>query len=661
MGNQFPNLLAPLKIGSTTVKNRICMGPMGGSYGDLQGAHGEYTETALAYFTERARGGFGLLVAGAVYPDNQVDPCDQSFSFMNHQEHFIKQARRLNEQVGFYGAKMLQQVSMGLGRNYAGLYAPSELEVWGHPELKSPALTAEQIQQKIDCVVRGAEVMKRSGFAGVEIHAMHWGYLLDQFAMAVTNQRQDQYGGNLENRLRAAREIVQGIKQTSGSDFLVSMRLGLKSYVSGLNRRNFTGENEQGRTLEEAIEIARLLEAYGYDLLDVDVGVYDTFYHAAPPMYMPQGHVIPLAARVKEAVHIPVLCGSRMNDPSMGEEAIARGEIDGIVLGRPSMADPDYARKIAMGKPESIRPCIGCNACIYKIFDGCEHVACAVNPQLQKETWYKPTPALIRKRVAVVGGGIAGMEAARTAKLRGHDVTIYEKTDHLGGLLLAASAHGFKREMRELLAWYKREIEVLGIPVCYHMEMAPKQLCALSPDVVIMAVGSRPVVPKIPGCDHPKCKTGVEVLADHAALGERVVVVGGGLVGCECAVDFAMQGKQVAVVEALDELLTASQMISPSVAQMIPDLLEHYHVTLRTGHKLVEVNDSGAVIEPVSGGVRETLEADTVVLSIGLRAEPNRETEFYGSGIEYYAVGDCEHPGNVYTCVHRSYDVARSI
>lgn len=661
MNNQFPHLLSPLQIGKLKIKNRMCMAPMGGGYADLQGPHGEYNETALEYFTERARGGFGLIVAGALYPDNLVDPCDQSFCFMNYPDAFMKQAHRLTENCGLYGTKVFQQLSMGLGRNYAGLYAPSKLEVWGAPNVESPELTRDQIKAKIERVVSASKLMKDCGFDGVEIHAMHWGYLLDQFAMSITNHREDEYGGCLENRLRAAREIVEGVKQVCGADFPVSMRMGLKSYISGLNKRNFSGENEKGRTIEEAVEIARLLESYGYDVLNVDVGVYDTFYHAAAPMYMPQGHVIPLAAQVKEAVDIPILCGSRMNDPAMGEQAIAEGKIDGIVLGRPAMADPFYPRKVAMGRPDKIRPCIGCNSCVYKIFDGCEHVTCAVNPQVQKETYYRPTPALVKKNVAVVGGGIAGMEAARTAKMRGHNVTIYEKSDHLGGLLLPASAHVFKKELRQLVEWYKSEIAELQIPVVYHADLDAEAIRRLSPDTVIVASGSHPVVPPIPGHDHPKCRTGVDVLTNHPDLGKKIVVVGGGLVGCECAVDFAMQGIQVTLVEALPEILCATKMISPSVGQMIPDLLEHYHVEVKAGHKIMEVNDRGAVIAPMAGGESQEIEADTVILSIGMRSNDNLEGQLYGDGIEVYTVGDCQHPGNVYTCVHSAYDAARTV
>lgn len=639
----------------------MCVAPMGGGYGDLQGPRGEYTETALEYFSERARGGFGIIFAGALYPDRNVDPSDQSFNFMHHQDDFAKMAARINERAGFYGSKIIQQVTMGLGRNYAGLYAPSELEVYDFPDTKSLVLTKEQIKSKINDVVEASQLMKRSGFAGVEVHAMHWGYLLDQFAMAITNHREDEYGGSLENRMRAAKEIVQGIKQTCGDDFIVSMRLGLKSYIAGLNKRNFTGEDEKGRTLEEAVRIAKILQDAGYDLLNVDVGIYDTFYYAAPPMYMPEGHVIPLAAEVKKAVDIPIFCGSRMNDPYKGEQAIADGMIDGIVLGRPSLADPYYPHKVEMGRPDKIRPCIGCTSCVYKIFDGCEHVACAVNPELQKESYYKAVPALVKKDVAVIGGGIAGMEAARTAKKRGHNVTIYEKSDRLGGLLIPASSHIFKKNLRELLEWYISEIKDLDIPVVFHADMDADAIKRLNPDVVINAVGSHAIMPDIDGADHPKCKTAVDVLTNHIPLGKKVVCVGGGQVGCECAIDFAAQGVEVTLVEALPEILQASKMISPSVGQMLPDLLEHYKVDVKTGYVITAVNDTGAVITSADG--KETIEipADMVIMSLGIRSNHNMREEFFGSGIEYYSVGDAEQAGNVYTCVHSAYDVAKTI
>ncbi len=662
MSNQFKHLLSPITIGKVTFKNRFAVSPMGGAYGNQKGAYGEYSDKGIEYILERARGGFGLFFAGCLQPDTKVDPCDQATHFMNHQADFQKMALRLNERASFYDMKIIQQVSLGLGRNRAGLYSCSRNEVFGMPGCFSEELTNEQIKIKRDSVIQAAKLMKDSGFVGVEMHALHWGYLLDQFALAITNRRTDEYGGSLENRLRICKELVEGVKQVCGQDFLVSIRLGLKSYISGLNKTNFTGEEDAGRTQEEGIRIAKLLESYGYDLLNVDVGMYDSFYYACPPMYMPQGHVIPLAEKVKEAVNIPVYCGSRMNDPYMTEEAVAKKQIDGVVLGRQSLADPYYVKKLEMGKPDKIRPCIGCLVgCMGKLRSG-EHVACAVNPTLQKEINYHLEKALAPKKVAVIGGGIAGMEAARVLKMKGHDVTIYEKTDCLGGLSIPAGAHEFKKEIKQLLEWYKGEIADLEIPVVYQAEMTAEKIKELHPDVVINAIGSKPIMPRIEGIDHAKCCSGVDALKGKVELGKKVIVVGGGLVGCETAIDLAMQGREVTIVEAAPAVLAASKMIPVMVAQMIPDLIKHYHVKTLVNYKIVGINDVGAVVAPsTGGGENQVLEADNVLMSIGLRPLPSFAQELIGEGIEIYAVGDENRIGNIYTAVASAYEVARKI
>lgn len=662
MPNQFPHLLSPFKIGKTTLKNRLCVGPMGDGYLGLNGPHGEYSDLGIEHIIQRAKGGFGLYIGGCMFADDKVDPSDPSYALLSNQEPFRKQALRLNERADYYGMKIIQQVSMGLGRNYQGLYSCSANEVFQYPEETSPVLTVEQIKQKINCVVEAAALVKNSGFAGVEIHALHWGYLLDQFAMSITNRREDEYGGSLENRLRCCKEIVEGVKQVCGADFPVSIRLGLKSYISKLNKSDFTGEHEAGRTLEEAIRIAQLLESYGYDVLNVDTGMYDSFYYACPPSYMPNGHVIDLAGKCKEKVHIPVICGSRMNNPYMDEQAVADGKIDGVVLVRAALADPNFAKKLEMGTPDKIRPCIGCLVgCMNKLRNG-ELVSCAVNPVGRKEGNYGIGKSMSPKRVAIVGGGVAGMEAARVAKLRGHDVTIYEKSGQLGGLLHAAGAHSFKTEVKQLMDWYIAEMKELDIPVVYEVEMDAGKLKKLHPDVVIMAMGSTSLMPRsVAGIDHPKCVSGVDALVEHTDVGNEVVVVGGGLVGCETALEFAMQGKRVTVVEAAPAILGASNMLPLMVKQMVPDMLEHFRVNCMPGYQIDAVNDAGAVVSPTGGGESVELKANKVVMAIGRRRAASFERELYGEGIEVYSVGDMNSIGNCYTSISAAYEVARSL
>lgn len=338
----------PLQIGSLTIKNRFCMAPIGGGQHHLPG--GGLKNETIQYLVERAKGGFGLIFTGALAADDTVDPYTGiGPAILQNPDAFKMTATELNERVGAYGTRIFAQITMGLGRNYPNLPAPSSVHVFRHPGEVSPELTNDQIKSKIDSVIRAAKIAKESGFSGVEVHSIHWGYLLDQFALSMMNHRTDEYGGNLENRLRAAKEILEGIKQECGGNFPVSMRLGLQTFVKDFEKATLTGKEEAGRTLEEGIQIARLLEAYGYDCLSADSGTYDSFYYACPPMYMPKGYLVEMAAKAKEAVNIPILAGGRMNDPDIAETAVRDGKIDGIVLGRAALADPEYPNKILTG------------------------------------------------------------------------------------------------------------------------------------------------------------------------------------------------------------------------------------------------------------------------------------------------------------------------
>lgn len=654
-------MFTPLKVGGITVKNRLCVAPMGSFPNTMRGPHFEYTDQMAEYIIGRAKGGFGTFICSALSSDYKVDPCDLDSHFMTHKADFMQMARRMNERAGYYDMHIIQQLSLGHGRNTLGQYSCSALPYFFDPSQTTPVLTKDQIKTKIDCLVESAALMKDSWFSGVEVHALHWGYLLDQFAMSISNHREDEYGGCLENRMRVCKEIVDGIKQVCGSDFTVGMRLGMKSYMKGFNKPDLTGEHEAGRTLEEGVRIAKMLEDFGYDVLNVDAGTYDSFYYAAAPQYMEDGYCIPLAAEAKKVVNIPVFCGSRMADPYRSEKALSDGLIDGVVLGRQTLADPDYAKKLEMGRPEKIRPCINCLVgCLGNAYGG-KVATCAVNPALRHEATEGMQKALAPKKIVVVGGGVAGMEFARTAKLRGHEVSVYEKTDKLGGLQIPAGAHSFKKHNHMLVEWYKRELEDLDIPVYLNTEMTTEKIKQLRPDAAVFAVGSVSIMPKLPGIDHPKCASGVDLLNGKVKVGQKVAVVGGGLVGCETAIDLAMEGKDVTVIEAAPKVLGASAMISIMVAQMVPDLLEHYNVKLCTGHMIKAVTDEGAVVVPTEGGEDELIEADNVIMSIGMRPVKSTRQELLGSGIETYIIGDCVKPGMVYTAVGGAYDLARRI
>lgn len=647
-----------LQIGRLTIRNRFCMAPIGGGQHHLPG--GGLKDETIQYLVERAKGGFGLIFTGAIAADGTVDPYTRvGPTILQNPDAFKMTATELNERAGAYGTKIFAQITMGLGRNYPNLPAPSSVHVFRHPGEVSPELTRDQIKSKIESVVKASKIAKDSGFSGVEVHSIHWGYLLDQFALSMMNHRTDEYGGSLENRLRAAKEILEGIKQECGSDFPVSMRLGLKTFVKGFEQASLTGEEEIGRTLEEGIEIAKLLESYGYDCLNVDTGIYDSFYYACPPMYMPKGYLVELAAKAKEAVNIPILAGGRMNEADIAEKAIRDGKIDAVVLGRAALADPEYPNKVLTGHTEKIRPCIACNqGCITRLQQG-KQPTCAVNPSAMREVRYALRPCVQPKKVVVVGGGVAGMEAARTAAMRGHKVSLYEKNESLGGNLIPGGSHSFKKEVRELNAWYQNELKALPVEVHTGENVTAGQLRNMDADVIILAAGSVPVMPKVPGIDDKKVIGCMEAFAHPEKVGQKVMVIGGGLVGCEMALEYAQDGKEVTVVEALPKILSAGIPSPIPNGQMIPDLFEHHHVAVLENHRLSAVEDGRVILE--SGGQKKAFDADSVVISVGFRPVPSMAQELQGCGAAVYEIGDGQKVSTILHAVWDGYEIGNNI
>ena len=647
---KYPETSKPIRIGSVTIKNRMMMAPMDTGFGN--NSWGGFTPEGVEYFVRRAKGGFGLLFSGGTSVDSIVDGVD---TIVDHAGEFIETGLAMNKRLAEYDCKMFIQLSMNVGRN-AGLKTPSPLPTLGNPNVITQALTVDEIHTKVQQAAKAARIVKQAGFAGVDIHAMHWGHLLDSFALEIMNHREDEYGGSLKNRLRFAKEIVEAIKSECGKEFPVTMRIALKSYMEGFNKASFDGSGEAGRTLEEAIEICKLLEQYGYDAVSTDVGTLDAFYYAMPPSYVPLGFTVDMAAEVKKAVNIPVLCGGRMADPDINEKAIAAGKIDAVVIGRQAIADPDYANKIVSGKPEQVRTCIGCNqGCIWG-YSTKGRVGCAVNPEVGYEA-NDLTKAEAPKLIAIIGGGVAGMEAARVLTLRGHSVTIYEKSDHLGGNLVPAGAHDFKCEVTRLNEYYKHQMKLLDIDVRLNTEMTAEQVNALGADVVILALGSSPVMPKIKGYERVNVISGEDALLGRKPVGERVVVVGGGLVGCEIAYGYAKEGKTVTIVEALDELMKLNDVPRMNKDYLL-DALGYYGTEICTSFKLIEVNDKGAVLGS-SDGTKRTVPADTVIMSVGYRPIKSMKEELTVK--EVYEIGDGRQVGNVLTCISDAYKVACKI
>lgn len=658
--SKYANTFSPLQIGKVTLKNRLVQGPVSVPGVDKTD---NLTPDGAAFLLERAKGGFGLVIQTAAWADMEVESLGHGFMMtpLADPGTFMSRAGVLTEQVHSYGAKIFCQVTMGMGRNVPGLKTPSPIPSFFMPDQTTQALTVEEIQKKIAYIGQTAALLKSAGYDGVEVHAMHWGYLIDQFAMAISNQRDDQYGGSLENRVRVCKEIVETIKAACGADFPVTMKMGLKSFIKGFNQPTLDGSDEAGRTLEESIEIAKLLESYGYDALHVNAGIYDSYWKSLPTSYEPKGEIMKLAKELKKHVSIPVLVNGRMNDPELIESVLAEGQADGVVLSRGGMADPYFARKMEAGKVEEIRPCLSCSVgCNGRAMATGKPPCCAVNPAVGRELSYGLTPALQKKKVVVVGGGAAGMEAARVAKLRGHDVELYEKSDALGGHLIHTGQHDFKKEVAALNRWYQDQLKSLGIPVHMNTQATPELLKETKADAVVLAVGSHVVIPAwLPGVDHPKTLSCLEALMGEKPIGQKVVVVGGGMTGCELAYDLARKGKQVSIVEMASDILMAGPPMPMANGMHLRMLLAANQVELLTDTKIAAVNDEGAVVE--TAGVEKTLPADTVILAMGLRPNDSLAAQLRGEGMEVYEIGDGRQPVNIMNAVWDGYEVARNL
>ena len=652
---EFKYLNSSLKLGKLELRNRFAVAPMG--VGFIYSPNGEINEKGLEYYEKRAKGGFGLIFSGSFNSDLDVDVDNPlAANPLKNPMGFIKTSLELNRRMHIYNTKMIAQVTMGLGRNYPGYLAPSALPVYDYPELTSPEITVEQIHQKEKYMIEVAKLCKQGGYDGFEIHAMHWGYLLDQFSMSITNHRTDQYGGCLENRIRIAKELIQGIKEACGEDFIVTIRLGLKAFMKDFNQASFDGKEEHGRDIDEAIEIAKLLESYGLDGLSVDTGVYDSFYYACPPMYVPAGFAIELAGKLKNEVSIPVMLSGRMVDMTQNEKAIQEGKIDGVVLGRPSLADPDIPKKIEMGTLERIRPCIACNqGCMYRLLEQGVDSYCAVNPELGKSNDYLPHPTLEKKNVIIVGGGVAGMEAARTLTLRGHNATLYEKSNELGGNLIPAGIHSFKKEIHQLNEWYKNELDRLHVKYYLNTELTIEDILNKKPDTVILATGSTPIIPPIKGIENAmNC---LDYLKNENHTNEHTIIVGGGLVGCEIAYDLLKENHKVTIIEGKESILNGPV---PAInKKFLLDAFEYYHGNIITNAMVSQIDKNG--VHYIKDDKEEFIEANTTIISVGFKSMPSMARNLYGKGIDVYEIGDGKQVGDIYTSIGSAYEIAREI
>ena len=684
---KYQALFTPWKIRDVEIKNRIVMCPMGGTslfgWFELGGCH--FDKEAAALFLERAKNNVGLIIPG-------IAPLRDTFfgKWLWQNPKMFEELKVFMDEIHKTGAKLFVQLTAGMGRSWAitdliapmhknkftrallkpildtshELASPSPQPARWCPDIECPEMTVEQIHEIIEAFAKTAKLCRDAGVDGVEVHAVHEGYLLDQFAIEFFNKRTDEYGGSFENRYRFAAEVVREIKKACGEDYPVSLRYSVESKMKGFREGAVPGEEytEVGRNMEESERAAKYLQDAGYDMLNADNGTYDSWYWAHPPMYMPQNCNLEDVAHIKKFVDIPVVCAGRM-EPDVAAEAIAEGRIDGMGVARQFLTDPEWVTKLIEDRMDDIKPCICChNACFnfssskghantQDLSDTMHLARCALTPQTMQSKKYYIEPAKKKKNVAVIGGGIGGMEAAIVCAKRGHTVTLYEKSDKLGGVFIAAAAPSFKEKDKMLIAWYEREIKKYPA-ITVKMNTEVKDVKALGADEVIVATGAK--ARRIPVKGVERSIQAVDFLLGKESVGENVVIVGGGLTGCEIAYELYLEGKKPVIVEMQDDLIVTKGVCLANTSYL-RDFFKANKVPVYLETGLSEITADGVIVKDKEGKTSE-LKADSVILSVGYTPAPVAE-----KAKNVHIIGDAKAVGNLRTVIWNAWDVAMKI
>lgn len=684
MEQRLEPLFTPWKIGNCEIKNRVVLTSMGGT--DLLGwmEINHFDKAGAKFIMEVAKNNVGLVLPGCQPIYNPM-----LGQWLHKNKKMYKDLAEWMPQFHKTGAKLFIQLTAGFGRSFTidhlmeTLYTNKVLRAVSKPimdldkitaapspspnrwsdKVPSREMTVEEIQEFITAFGETAKLLKNAGVDGVEIHAVHEGYLLDQFTLKYVNNRTDEYGGSFENRYRFAVEIVKEIKKVCGDDFPVSLRYSVESKTKGFRQGALPGEEyvEVGRDMEESEKAAKYLQDAGYDMLNCDNGTYDAWYWAHPPIYMPENCNLDDVAHIRQFVDIPVVCAGRL-DPRVAADAIAEGKIDGAGFARPFLADQEWVTKMMDGREDDIRPCILChngcfNMCHYKgvpndqdLMDSLHLARCAVNAETMQWNKHRIVPTTNPKKVHIIGGGIGGMETARVLKLRGHEPIIHEKTDKLGGTFIPASAESYKGKLRDLLAWYKKQMEDLQIEIHYNEDI--QAIAQFNGAPVIIATGSKArILKNVPG--HEKMIEACDYL-NGTPVGDTVAVVGGGLTGCEIAYELALQGKKPIIVEMKNDLI-AQTGVCLANSSYLREWFALNNVPVYLETTLQSVNDTGIICKAKDGNAVE-IACDSVISSAGYIADPLTK-----SGKNVYLVGDCLKVGNLRSVIWRAYEVAMKI
>ena len=684
MDQKYAPLFTPWKIGNCEIKNRIVLTSMGGTdlFGWMEKNH--FDKDGAKFILEVAKNNCGLVLPGCQPVYNPM-----LGQWLHKNKKMFRDLKSWMPSFHKTGAKLFVQLTAGFGRSFTissmmeMLYSNPALRLLSKPfmdldkitasaspspnrwsdKVPSREMTKEEIYTFIDAFAQSAKLLQDAGVDGVEIHAVHEGYLLDQFTLGYVNKRTDEFGGSLENRYRFAAEIVKAIKKVCGNDFPVSLRYSIVSKTKGFRQGALPGEDyvEVGRDMKESEQAVKFLQDAGYDMLNCDNGTYDAWYWAHPPVYMPENCNLADCEHIKQFCDIPIVCAGRL-DPVVAAASIAAGKLDGAGFARPFLADQQWVTKLLNDREEEIRPCILChngcfNMCHYKgvpndqaLSDSLHLARCAVNAETMQWNKHYIKATNTPKTVHIIGGGIGGMEAARVLKLRGHYPVIHEKSSVLGGTFIPASAESYKGKLRDLLAWYRRQMQSLQIEVKLNDEVTSASVFGDAP--VIVATGSVPrVLRRVPG--HEKMIEACDYL-NGTPVGDTVAVIGGGLTGCEIAYELALQGKHPIIVEMKDDLVSQTGVCLANSSYLREWFALHKTpVYLET--TLSEVRD-GAILCKDKDGQTLELSCDSVISCAGYIPAP-----LEGKGKNVQLVGDCLAVGNLRSVIWRAYEAAMKV
>lgn len=643
-------LFSPIRLKDLVLKNRIVMASMGTNLADPEGF---VTDEMISYYAERARGGAGLIMTELVTVDFPLgNGIERQLSIDD--DRFIPGLRKLTGEIHRNGSKVFIQLNHAGNRAKAeSLRGVAPVSASNIPssivKLAPKPLTSEEISRVIDAFGRAGRRAKGAGFDGIDLHFAH-GYLLCQFLSSLTNKRQDKYGGSLENRMRFPLEVFERCRQEAGEDFPISGKVVGHQYIEG------------GITLRETKAFCCSLQQKGIDAIQVSGGDPESADHfPVPPMYDKRGCYVKFAASVKRAVNIPIIAVGRVNDVQLANHIVESGKADLVAMGRAFLTDPDFPKKAQEGKIEDIRICIGCN-------QGCRGrdrkkdlvVGCVLNPRTGKEK-VEPeiTPTKVSTNILVVGGGPAGMEAARVAAKRGHKVTLIEQKKKLGGQLRAAARPPGRGEFRNLIDWYWIQMNKLGVKILLGQSATPEVIRNLSPDIVILATGSHPINPEIEGLEKIRVVQATEVLEKRMQIGREVVIIGGGGVGLETADFLATKGKQVKVIEQLPEV---GRDLESSTKKVLMSRLARNGVEILAS-AMVDKVEAGKIFVRSKDGRREIAVDEPLIIATG--AEPNCEP--YDSvkkseemiNLDVYTIGDCASPRQLKEAIYEGYAISQ--